>query len=71
MLNNTVPNQFKVSNQPNLTGWNALMLIQDILTQLQTLYRKPTLMALYNNDILFWSAMVPTDAPEMLFYRIK
>jgi hypothetical protein len=71
MHDNTVPNQFKVSNQPNLTGWKALMSIQDILTQLETLYGKPMLMALHNNDILFWSAMAPTDAPKMLFYRIK
>jgi hypothetical protein len=70
-LDNTVPNQFKVSNQPNLTGWNASMLIQDILTQLETLYGKPTPMVLHNNNILFWSAMARTDAPKMLFYRIK
>ncbi len=71
MLDNTVPNQFKVSNQPNLTGWNALMSIQDILTQLETLYGKPAPMALHNNAILFRSAVATTDAPEMLFYRIK
>ncbi len=71
MLNDTVPNQFKVSNQPKLTGWNASMLIQDILTQLETLYGKLTPMALNNNDILFWSAMAMTDAPKMLFYRIE
>jgi hypothetical protein len=44
---------------------------QDILTQLETLYGKPMLMALHNNDILFWSAMATTDMPKMLFYRIK
>jgi hypothetical protein len=71
MLDDTVPNQFKVSNQPNLTGWNASMWIQDILTQLETLYGKPTPMALYDNDILFRSTMATTDAPKMLFYRIK
>jgi hypothetical protein len=71
MLDNTVPNQFKVSNQPNLTGWNTSISIQDILTQLETLYSKPMPMALHNKDILFWSAMAPTDAPKMLFYRIE
>jgi hypothetical protein len=71
MLDYTVPNQFKVSNQPNLTGWNTLMLIQDILTQLKTLYGKPMPMTLYNNDIQFWSAMATTDVPKMLFYRIE
>ncbi len=71
MLNDTIPNQFKVSNQPNLTGWNALMSIQDILTQLDSLYGKPMPMALHNNKNLFRSAMAPTDTPKMLFYRIK
>ncbi len=71
MLDDTIPNQFKVSNQPNLTGLNASMLIQDILTQLETSYGKPTPMGLYNNNILFRSTMVTTDAPKMLFYRIK
>jgi hypothetical protein len=71
MLDDTVPNQFKVSNQPNLTGWNALMSIQDILTQLETSYGKPRPIALHNNNILFWSAIATTDAPEMLFYRIE
>jgi hypothetical protein len=71
MLDDTVPNQIKVSSQPNLTRWNALMLIQDILTQLETSYGKPTPMALYNNNILFRSAMATTDAPKMLFYRIE
>jgi hypothetical protein len=71
MLDDTVPNQFKVSNQPNLTGWNVLMSIEDILTQLETLYSKPMPMALHNNNILFQSAMATTDASEMLFYRIE
>jgi hypothetical protein len=71
MLDDTIPNRFKVSNQPNSTGWNASMLIQDILTQLETLYNKPMPMALHNNNILFWSAMATTDTPKMHFYRIK
>jgi hypothetical protein len=47
------------------------MSIQEILTQLETSYGKPTPMALHNNDLLFRSPMSTTDAPEMLFYRIK
>jgi hypothetical protein len=35
MLDDSVPIQFKVSNIPNLTGWNASMSIQEILTQLE------------------------------------
>jgi hypothetical protein len=71
MLDDSVPIQFKVSNIANLTGWNASMYIQEILTQLKTSYSKPTPTALHNNNLLFWSPMNTTDAPEMLFYRIK
>jgi hypothetical protein len=71
MLDDTVPNQFKVSNQPNSTGWTASMSIQDILTQLETSYGKPMQMALHNDDILFWSAVSTTDTPRMLFYRME
>jgi hypothetical protein len=71
MLDDSVPNQFKVSNIPNLTGWNASMSIQEIITQLETSYGKPTPMALHNSNLLFRSPMSTTDAPKMLFYRIK
>jgi hypothetical protein len=71
MLDDSDPIQFKVSNKANLTGWNASMSIQEIMTQLETSYGKPTLMALHNNNLLFRSPMTITDAPEMLFYRIK
>jgi hypothetical protein len=71
MLDDSVPIQFKVSNIPTLTGWNASMSIQEILTQLKTSYGKPTPMALHNNNLLFRSPMATNEAPEMLFYRIK
>jgi hypothetical protein len=71
MLDDSIPIQFKVSNIPNLTGWNASMSIQEILTQLEMSYGKPTPMVLHNIDLLFQSPMSTTDAPEMLFYRIK
>jgi hypothetical protein len=71
MLDDSVPIQFKVSNIPNLTGWNASVSIQKILTQLETSYDKPTPMALHNNNLLFGNPMTMTDVPEMLFYRIK
>ncbi len=71
MLDDSAPIQFKVSNKANLTGWNASMSIQEIMTQLEMSYGKPTPMALHNNNLLFRSPMTTTDAPEMLFYRIK
>jgi hypothetical protein len=53
MLNDSVLIQFKVLNIANLTGWNASMSIQEILTQLEMSYGKPTPMALHNKDLLF------------------
>jgi hypothetical protein len=53
MLDDSIPIQFKVLNIANLTGWNASMSIQEILTQLKMSYGKPTPMALHNNDLLF------------------
>ncbi len=71
MLDETVSNQLKVSNTPNLIGWNSTMLIRVILEQLKALYGKPEMMMLFRNNNLFQSPFPATKAPEMLFYRIK
>jgi hypothetical protein len=71
MFNANIGAQYKGSNNPNLTRWNSTMSILDILTQLQDLYGKPTMMTLYQNNVTFWAAMAPTNSPEMLFYRIE
>ncbi len=67
MLDANVSNQFKVSNNPLLTGWNSTMSIIDILDQLQVLYGKPNMMTLYTNDTLFCSPMTTGNSPKMLF----
>jgi hypothetical protein len=71
MLDANVSDQFKVSNNLTLTGWNLTMSIIDILGQLHVLYGKPNMMMLYTNDTFFRSPMTANDLPEMLFYRIK
>jgi hypothetical protein len=53
MLEDLISNQFKVSNTPNLTGWNSIMTILEILKQLETSYGKPDTMTLFGNDTLF------------------
>ncbi len=53
MLDETISNQFKVSNTPNLTGWNSTMMIRVILEQLEASYGKPDTMTLFRNDNLF------------------
>ncbi len=71
MLDETVSNQFKVLNTPNLTSWNSTMTICVILEQLEASAGKPDTMTLFRNDNLFQSPFLATEAPEMLFYRIE
>jgi hypothetical protein len=71
MLDELVPDQYKVSNDPNLLGWNPTMSIQLILVQLETSYGKLTAKIIWNNNILFTANFNPVDAPEMLFRQIK
>jgi hypothetical protein len=71
MFDTNIGAQFKVSNTPALMGWNSTMSILNILNQLQDLYGKPTMMTLFQNNIMFRNPMAPMDSPEMLFYRIE
>ncbi len=71
MLDANVLDQFKVLNNPTLTGWNSTMSNIDILYQLQVLYGKPNMMTLYTNNTLFRSPMIAGHSPKMLFYRIE
>jgi hypothetical protein len=71
MLNNNIADQFKVSNMPNMTGWNSSMTVRSILEQLEMLYGKPDTVLLFQNNTLFRSPFPATEAPEMLFYRIE
>jgi hypothetical protein len=71
MLDKTIPDWYKVSNNPNLTGWNASMSIRAILDQLMANYGMPDAMVFFNNNTLFQSPFPPTEAPEMLFYHTE
>ncbi len=71
MLDELVPNQYKVLNNPSLIRWNATMSIQFILNQFKDAYGKPLAVALFANNTLFKSKFSATNAPELLFYRIK
>jgi hypothetical protein len=71
MLDELVPNQFKVLNTPTLTGWNSTMSIHEILTQLEDGYSKPSSGALFATDNCFKSAFGANKAPELLSYRME
>jgi hypothetical protein len=71
MFDKLVSDHFKVSNIPNLLGWNPTMSIQLILAQLELSYGKPMPSILWNNNKLFTLDFSPNKTPEMLFHRIK
>ena len=71
MLDANVSAQFKVLNNPSLTGWNTTMSVLAILNQLQDTYGKPDMMKIFVNETLFRSPMAPSGSPEILFYRIE
>jgi hypothetical protein len=68
MLDKSISNHFKVSNEPILIGWNPTMSIQLILAQLKTLHSEPGDQVIWSNDKLLKSDFMPKDAPEMLFH---
>jgi hypothetical protein len=53
MLDSTIADQFKVSNTPNMAGWNSSLSMRSIIEQLETLYGKPNTMSFFHNDVLF------------------
>jgi hypothetical protein len=71
MLNNNIANEFKMSMDPCLIGWNSTMSIQDILNQLELLYGRPTGHELLLNDALFQLPFRNTEAPKRLFWHIE
>ncbi len=71
MLDKTVPDRYKVSSTPNMTGWNVSMSLRAIIDQLMANYGMPDAMVLFSNDTLFRSPFPFTEAHEMLFFRTE
>ncbi len=69
--NDNIDYTFKVSNDPNLVGWNPAMELCNIFDQITTTYGRPTPAALLQNDTLFRSVYSPQDAPDVLFHCIE
>jgi hypothetical protein len=71
MLNNNIANEFKMSPDPRLIGWNSTMSIQDILNQLKLTYGRPSQHELLHNDTLFCLTFHATKAPKCLFWCLE
>jgi hypothetical protein len=61
VLDKTIDDAFKFSPDPNLTGWNPLMEIIDILEQMTATYGPSMPTALLQNGTLFRSPYSPSD----------
>jgi hypothetical protein len=71
MLDKNIQLQYKVSNVTNMTGWNSTMGVCMILKQLEQSYGKPDMMPIHQNNLLFRSPFLPSEAPKMLLYCIE
>ncbi len=70
-LNNNIANEFKMSPDPCLIGWNSTTSIQEILNQLALPYGRPISHKLLQNYALFCLPFRNTEAPKCMFWRIK
>jgi hypothetical protein len=71
MLNASINDAFKVSNNPAIVGWHVGMVTHKILDQLSQIYGQPTPAAFQLNDVVFCSQYSAADAPKVLFRCIK
>jgi hypothetical protein len=71
MLDESINDHFKVSNDPNLIGWNPMMSIQLILTHLKALYSKPGDQLMWNNNKVLQANFLPNNALELLFHCVE
>jgi hypothetical protein len=71
LLDEIIRPEYKVSNFPGGNGWNSTMSVQDILSQLETTFGRPSATVLFTNNTTFAGPFNPMDTPETLFHRIK
>ena len=71
MLIATIPEQFRTSNNPSMTGWNQTMSIKDILDQLEITFGRPGAAELLINQAAWSAPHNNQDAPENLFLRLE
>ena len=71
VLDASINDAFKVSNNPTITGWHAGMTVHEILDQLSTTYGQPTLAAIELNDVAFRSHYSAANAPKILYPHIE
>jgi hypothetical protein len=71
LLDELIHPEYKVSNQPGLSGWNSTMLIQSILAQLEVTFGKPTAAITFNNNTMFMSGFSVMDTPKRYSAGLK
>jgi hypothetical protein len=71
VLDSSINDAFKASNDPTIQGWHVGMSVMFILDQLSKLYGQPTPAVLEMKDAVFCSPYLAADAPKVLFRHIE
>jgi hypothetical protein len=71
MLTKIIPEQFRTSNNPTMTGWNQTMSINDILDQLEITFGRPGAAELLINQAAWSAPHSNQDKPESLFLQLE
>jgi hypothetical protein len=71
MLDASINDAFKVSNNLTIIRWHAGMTVRKKLDQLSNIYGQPTPAAMELNDVAFRSQYSAANAPRVLFSCIK
>ena len=66
-----IPERFRTSNNPSITGWNQTMSVNDILDQLDITYGQPGASELLTNQTLWHAPHSNQEEPEALFLRLE
>ena len=70
-ITKVIPEQFRTSNNPSMTGWNQTMTINEILDQLEITFGRPGAAELLMNQAAWSAPHSNQDEPEALFLRLE
>ena len=71
LLDDIVPDTFKISNIAGQTGCNSSMRISDIWEQLAKTYGKPNAAVIFENGGMLRRLYNPNEPPKTLFERVE
>ena len=71
IITKVIPEKFRISNNPSMSGWNQTMSINEILDQLDITYGQPGAAELLTNQAAWHAPHSNQEEPEALFLRLE